>query len=130
MKLLYLSLLLLSPFVLQNTGDAIEKTADLLRTGNIGELSKYFASNVDLTIKGQENNYSDAEAKVILTNFFDQNPPREIKILHRITSSVKFQYGVVILTTSNGIYRVAFSLKNNNGKFELTEMRIETEKTK
>jgi hypothetical protein len=130
MKLLYLSLLLLSSFVLQNTGDPIEKTADLLRTDNISELSKYFASNVDLTIKGQENNYSDTEAKVVLINFFDQNPPREVKILHRITSSAKYQYGVVILTTSNATYRVAFSLKNNNGKFELTEMRIETEKAK
>ncbi len=130
MKLLYLTLLLLSPFVLQNTGDPIEKTAELLRNGNVGELSKFFASMVDITIKGEENNYSDVEAKTVLTNFFDQNPPQAVKALHRITSSAKFQYGVVILTTTNGAYRVAFSLKNNNGKFELTEMRIETEKAK
>jgi len=130
MKLLYLSLLLLSPFVLQNTGDPIEKTAALLRNGNIGELSKYFAGTVDLTIKGEENNYSDVQAKLVLTNFFDQNPPQAIKILHRITSSAKYNYGVVILTTTNGTYRIAFSLKNNNGKFEMTEMRIEAEKAK
>ena len=130
MKLLYLSLLLLSPFVLQNTGDPIEKTAALLRNANIDELSKYFASTVDITIKGEENSYSDVESKVILTNFFAQNQPTTVKILHRITSSAMYQYGVVILTTNNGVYRVAFSLKNNKGKFELTEMRFEAEKAK
>lgn len=130
MKLLYLSLLFLLTFILQNTGDPIEKTAELLRNGNITELSKYFAATVDLTIKGEENSYSDAQAKLVLTNFFDKNPPQAVKILHRITSSAKYHYGVVILNTTNGTYRVAFSLKNNNGKFELTEMRIEDEKTK
>ncbi len=130
MKLLYLSLLFLLTFILQNTGDPIEKTAELLGNGNITELSKYFAATVDLTIKGEENSYSDAQAKLVLTNFFDKNPPQAVKILHRIASSAKYHYGVVILNTTNGIYRVAFSLKNNNGKFELTEMRIEDEKTK
>jgi hypothetical protein len=130
MKLLYLCLLLLSPIVLQNTGDCIGETATLLRDANIGELSKYLASTVDITMKGEENNYSDAEAKVILANFFSQNQPRAVKILHRITSSAKYHYGVVILATSNGTYRVAFSLKNNKGKFELTEMRFEAEKAK
>ena len=130
MKLLYLSLLLLSPFVLQNTGDPIERTAVLLRNANIDELSKCFASTVDIAIKGEEDNYSDVQAKLILTNFFAQNQPQAVKILHRISSSAKFHYGVVILTTNKGVYRVAFSLKNENGIFELTEMRFEIEKTK
>jgi Domain of unknown function (DUF4783) len=130
MKLLYLSLLLLSPFVLQNNGDPIEKTAALLRSANIDELSQYFASTVDITMKGEEASYPGAEAKVILANFFAQNQPKAVKILHRITSSAKFNYGVVILTTDNGVYRVAFSLKNNKGKFELTELRFEVEKAK
>ena len=130
MKLLYLSLLLFSPFVLQNTGDPIEKTAALLRNANISELSQYFALNIDLTIGGEENNYSNTQAKTILTNFFNENQPKTVKVLHRITSSDKFHYGVIIMTTANSTYRIAFSLKNNQGKFELTEMRIEPEKTK
>ena len=35
-----------------------------------------------------------------------------------------------MLNTSNGTYRIAFTLKNINGKFELNELRIEAEKTK
>jgi hypothetical protein len=35
-----------------------------------------------------------------------------------------------LLKTSNGEYRVAVALKNINGSFELTEMRIEAEKMK
>jgi hypothetical protein len=130
MKLLYLSLLFLLTFVLQNAPDPIDKTAGLLKNGNIEELSKNFASTIYITIKGDENNYSSAQAKLILTNFFDQNPPQGVTILHRITSSSKYNYGVIILTTGGGVYRIAFSLKNNNGKFELTEMSIEAEKTK
>jgi len=102
----------------------------LLKTGNIEELSRSFASTVDMSIMGSDNTYPDTEAKTVLTNFFNKIQPQTAKVLHRITSNSNYRFGVVILTGNNGAYRVSFSLKNNNSKFELTEIRIETEKTK
>jgi len=128
MKILYAFLLLLLPAAFISAGDDIDRTAQLIGSANIEELSKDFAPTVDLTIMDNENQASAGLAKNLLTEFFDKNPPRSMKILHRITSSDKFHYGVILITTKNSVYRVAFTLKNNNGRFQLSELRIESSK--
>jgi hypothetical protein len=131
MKLLYLFLLILPmPFALVVPEDIIDKTAELIKQGNVSELAKIFSPSVEMTILDQEDIYSTAQAELILANFFKHNPPKSIKILHRITSNANYRFAVLILTTNNGVYRTSFSLKNVNGRFELNELRIETEKTK
>jgi hypothetical protein len=130
MKILYAFLLLLLPAAFISAGDDIDRTAQLIGSANIEELSRDFAPTVDLTIMDNENQASAALAKNILTDFFDKNQPRSMKILHRITSSDKFHYGVILITTEESTYRVAFTLKNNNGRFQLTELRIESSKEK
>jgi hypothetical protein len=132
MKLLYLFLLMLPlSFVFAHTtDDPIDKTAELIRQGNVHELAKSFASSIELTLPEQENTYSSAQAEQILSNFFKQNQPQAVKILHRVTSNANYRFAVVLLTTNNGVFRTSFSLKSNGGKFELNELRIETEKTK
>ena len=128
MKIIYAFLLLLLPAAFISAGDDIDRTAQLIGSANIEELSKDFAPTVDLTIMDNENQASAGLAKNLLTEFFDKNPPRSMKILHRITSSDKFHYGVILITTENSVYRVAFTLKNNNGRFQLSELRIESSK--
>lgn len=128
MKVLYLFLLLLTPNVFQDTQDPIDKTAELLRSGNITELAKSFAPEVDVTILGNEDSYPAARAEEIIANFFRQNQPRSAKILHRITSNANYRFGVVLITTPNGVYRVSFNLKNTGGHFELDDIHIESEK--
>jgi hypothetical protein len=130
MKLLYASLVIILLFVSADTGDCIDNIAGFLKNGNTEELSKNFASTVQLTMMGDENVYSDVEAKTILANFFRQNPPQSVKILHRICSSPQYRFAVIMLATGNGTYRTSFYLKNIQGKFELSEMRIEPAKTK
>lgn len=130
MKILYAFLLLLFPVAYTSAGDDIDRTAQLIGSANIEELSKDFAPTVDLTIMDNESQSSAALTKNILTDFFDKNQPRSMKILHRITSSDKFHYGVILITTEDSVYRVAFTLKNNNGRFRLNELRIEPAKEK
>ena len=131
MKLLYLFLLILPlPFVFANAVDPIDKTAGLIQQGDIHALSKDFSPTVELTIMGEGDVYSSAEAETKLNDFFTQHPPKSVKILHRICSNPNFRFGVLILTTNNGVYRTSFSLKSTNGRFELNELRIESQKTK
>lgn len=130
MKLLSLFLPMLLSFVFANVEDPIDKTAELIKRGDIHELAKSFASTIELSIIGDENIYSSAQAELILTNFFKNNQPKSVKILHRISSNPNYRFGVLVLTTANGVYRASFTLKNINGQFELNELRIETEKTK
>jgi len=131
MKILYLFLLILPlSFVFADPADPIDKAAELIRQGNIHELAASFASNVELTIMGEENTYPNTQAEQIITDFFKKNQPRSVKILHRITSNTSYHFAVLIVTTSNGVYRTSISLKNIQGRFELNELRIEAEKTK
>lgn len=121
---------MLLSFVFANVEDPIDKTAELIKLGDIHELAKSFASTIELNVIGDENIYSSAQAELILTNFFKNNQPKSVKILHRISSNPNYRFAVLILTTVNGVYRTSFSLKNINGQFELNELHIETEKTK
>lgn len=129
-KLCLLLLLIPLVFVCANTGDPIDKIAGLIRKGDVQGLSKTFDASVELTIMDQENICSPQQAASLLANFFKQNPPRSVRVLHRISSNGNYRFAVIILNTENGIYRTSFSLKNSKGEFLLSELRIEPEKTK
>ncbi len=131
MKLLYLFLLMLTlSFISANPTDIIDKTAELIKQGDIHELASNFSSSIELTVLDQENVYSNTQAEQVLTDFFKRNPPKSVKIIHRVASNANYRFAVLMLGTNNGTYRTSFSLKNVNGRFELDEIRIESEKTK
>jgi len=131
MKKIYLPLLImltLAPFLV--TADPIDNIANLLRQGNIRELSNLFADNVDLSLLGDENVYSKLQAGQILEKFFAQNKPKTIKLLHRINSNPNYTFGVLLMNTGSGTYRIAFTLKETGGVLALIAFTIETEKVK
>ena len=131
MKLIHLFVLLIPCFFISSTPeDVIDRTAELLKDGNSRELAASFSSTIEITILGQDNVYSAAQAELALADFFKRYQPHSAKVLHRITSNTRYQYAVIILNTSNGSYRTCISLKSVNGKFEVTELRIEAEKAK
>jgi hypothetical protein len=131
MKLLYLPLLFIvytapvTPFA-----DSIDKVAGLIKQNNIHELSSLFASNVEMTILGEQDVYSKVQAELILDKFFNQNKPKAVKILHKINSNPNYRLGVLIVNTDKGTFRIACTLKQTDGILILIEMRIETEKVK
>ena len=131
MKQLYLPLLIILymvPGVVAT--DPIDKVAELIRQGNIRELSKIFASNVEITMLNEENVYSKIQAGLIVDKFFSQNKPVSVKMLHKVNSNPNYLFGVLILNTQNGPFRIAYTLKDTEGSLMLIELRIETEKVK
>lgn len=131
MKLLYLFLLILPlSFVPANEVDPIDKTADLIKQGNVQSLAATFSSTVELTIMGKEDAYDKTQAEQVLSDFFKTIQPKTVQVLHRVASNPNIRFAVLILNTNNGPYRISFSLKKVNGQFELNELRIEAGKTK
>ncbi|MGF7076432.1 DUF4783 domain-containing protein [Mucilaginibacter sp. 3215] len=131
MKLIYLPsfiFLLLLPYA--SSADAIDNVANLLKTGNTKELSKLFANNVEITIMEDENVYSQNQATVILDKFFARNKPKGIKLLHKINSGGNYHFGVYILNTDKGEFRVAITLKDAGKGTNVVELKIEDEKVK
>jgi len=128
LKLFYFLLIFPTLSFTANAKGPIDVTADLLKSGNITELSKMFASTVELTILNDENIYSAAQAEMVLQKFFKNNPIKSVNILHRVNSNANFRFAVFIITTAGGIYRTSVSLKMTEGQFLINEIRIETEK--
>ena len=121
-----LLLLLLSSSVI--AADIYDEIANSIRTGDAKQLATFFGNSIDLTIMEKENVYSNAQAEFILKDFFGKNPPKSFTILHKGSSPEGTQYAIGNLITSSGkTFRISFYIKNNNGKFVLQELRIETE---
>lgn len=110
------------------TPDIIDDVFALLKTSDTKEISKHFASTVELTILTEEDVYSKVQAELILKNFLDKHQPEAVKIIHRLNSNPNYRFGVALLSTSNGSFRTSFSMKNTAGRFQITEMRIEQDK--
>lgn len=130
MKLLYLPLLALLLFPVSPT-DTVDTVAQLIGKGAVHEIAKLFPAEVEIGLPGTEQDtHAKAAAVGILEKFFAQNKPLSIKILHKINNGGNFQYGVVILSTAKGPYRVSFNLKNENGSVQLIKILIEPEKVR
>ncbi|MBD1384055.1 DUF4783 domain-containing protein [Mucilaginibacter rigui] len=130
MKLKYfplVTLLFLLPLAVK--ADDIEKIADLLKQGNAHELAKMFSSNVDMNILDETNVYSKAQSEMILDKFFKENKPHTVKLLHRVSSNPNYNFGVAILSTDKGKFRISYTLREINKVMVVIELRIETEKT-
>jgi hypothetical protein len=107
----------------------IDKIGELIKQGNVHELAKIFADNVDMAVLENTNVYSRTQAELILEKFFKENKPLSVKILHRIDSNSNYNFAVLILNTDKGQYRVSFTLKEVAKEMVIIELRIETEKT-
>ena len=108
--------------------DPIDKIAMLIRQDNVHDLSGFFAENVEVSVLDEENVYSKAQAELILDKFFSQNPPKSVKILHKVNSNANYQFGVLQVNTGKSFYRVAFTLKGSGNKLAMIEFRVEAVK--
>ncbi|WP_299285692.1 DUF4783 domain-containing protein [uncultured Mucilaginibacter sp.] len=128
MKNSVIVLLFIASFSTAFLADPIDKIAALLQQGQAHELGKQCAASVELSILNDEKVFSPAQAEAALNAFFAANKPLSVKVIHRINTNPSLSLAVVQLKTSNGNFRISYSLKNTNGSQELTELRIEPEK--
>src|ERR1700712_2169958 len=103
--------------------DPVDRTVAMLKQSNWTELYKTFAPSVDLTILDDNSIYAKDQAEVILNTFFGKNQPFTVKLIHRVDSNADLKYAVVTLTGKSGSYRTSFSLRNNNGTYQINELK-------
>jgi hypothetical protein len=114
----------LSLFSAPSTIDPYEDIANAIRSGDAKSVSRYFSNSVDLTLIGQEDVYSKAQAEQILKDFFNKNTPRSFSIIHRGESKDGAKYAIGNLSTSNGNYRVYYYFKVAGGGVNIQELRF------
>ena len=111
-----------------NKIDIVNDLTAYLKSGNSTEISKYFASTVEMNILNEEDVYSKVQAEIILKDFFNKHRPQSATIVHRLDSNPSYLFAVIQLQTENGKFRTTISLKDTAGQFLITEMRIEFDK--
>lgn len=129
MKLIYTPIVLLLFMFPAIQAGPIDKIAELIKQGNVHELAKFLADNVDMAVLDNTDVYSKTQAEIILEKFFKENKPLSVKIFHRVSSNSNYNFAVLILNTDKGKYRVSFTLKEVEKEMVIIDLRIETEKT-
>ena len=106
--------------------DIYQEVASAIRSGNAKEISKYFNTNVDLTILTQEDTYSKTQAELIIKDFFAKNTPKSFTLMHQGTSKEGAMYAIgTLLTTQGATFRTSFFIKQTSGKYYIRELRFE-----
>lgn len=104
--------------------DIIENVTQSFRTANTQDLSKFLASTVELNILTDQDVYSKPQTEQILKDFITKHRIVSVKTLHRLDSNPNYRFGVLLMNTDGGKFRVSFSMKNTSGKFLITEISI------
>ncbi|MCW3118216.1 MAG: hypothetical protein JWM28_2298, partial [Chitinophagaceae bacterium] len=77
--LLSASLLLVS-FTMQG---GIDEVIGALKAGNVSELSRYIEDNVEITLPDKSDNYSKAQAGLVLKDFFSNSGVKSFDLKHK-----------------------------------------------
>ncbi len=125
MKRLYATLLLgsilmLSSFTAQN---GMDEVIGALRSGNSSQLSNFFDENVELTLPDKSDNYSKAQAQLIVKDFFTTNGVKGFELKHK-GDSPGGHFCIGTLQTNAGNFRTNVFMKMKNGKEVVKEIRF------
>ena len=127
MKAIFTSLMLvvvltLSSFTLQSSIDGV---IGAIRSGNSSELSKYFDENVELTLPDKSDNYSKAQAQLIVKDFFSNNGVKGFDLKHK-GDSPGGHFCIGTLQTNAGNFRTNVFMKTKAGREVVKEIRFQS----
>lgn len=97
---------------------------DAIKSGNAGELSKYFDKIVEINLPEKSNSYSKKQAELVLRDFFNNNSVKDLTVIHN-SETAGSQYFIGNLITANGKYRITVYLKQKEDKLLIQELRLE-----
>lgn len=108
--------------------DIFDTLSGLVKDSNSKEIAGYFESVIELEILDEDGEYSKAQAELILRDFFLKNPPVSVKVIHRLSSSSNYIFGVLTVQTKDNKLRLSISMANNSNKFLIKTITIENDK--
>lgn len=104
---------------------SIDDVVAALRSGNASQLVKYFDNRIDISLSGKGDNYSKAQAEIILKDFFASNAVKSFQVKHKGEQNGS-QFCIGTLTTKNGnSYRTKFFMKQKGDQQVVQELGFE-----
>jgi Domain of unknown function (DUF4783) len=124
LQLIFLALIL-SAF--SSKADSFDDMMQAMKSGQTSGITKFFSSNVELTLLDNEGIYSKQQSEQMLKNFFAQHPPKNVNIQHKGSSAQGAKYAIITYEASNGKFRTYIFMKDNGSGLQVNEFRIERE---
>lgn len=104
--------------------NGIDDVVSALRAGNASEVGKYIDENVELSLPHKSDNYSKAQAVMILKDFFISNVVIGFEAKHKGDNSGN-QFCIGTLRTKSGDYRTTVFMKTKNGRQAVKEIKFQ-----
>jgi hypothetical protein len=105
---------------------SIDEVLAALRTGNAGQLAKYFDSRVDISLPNKSDNFSRNQAEMILKDFFANNEVKNFVVKHKGENNGS-QFCIGVLQTRNGNFRTKLYMKQKGGQEVVQEIAFQAE---
>lgn len=128
MKILFIQFLLLPALLLANGGESLADISKALGEGNITALSKFLDKEVELSVLGEDDFFSNAEATAKLKAFFTKYPASKFSQIHNgVSPSTKAEYCIGNLVAGGKTFRVVIYLTEASGALKIKKMSFDEE---
>jgi len=103
----------------------LDEVIGAIKDGKATELGRFMDDNVEISLPDKSNNYSKAQAVLILKDFFDNNEVKAFEVKHRGDQNGG-EYCVGTLQTKSGNYRTTVFMKTKTGKDYIKAIRFQS----
>jgi hypothetical protein len=103
----------------------IEDVIGALKAGNATEVAKYIDESVELSLPDKSDNYSKAQAVMILKDFFNSTAVNGFQVKHKGDNNGN-QFCIGTLQTRSGDYRTTVFMKTKNERQSIKEIRFQS----
>jgi hypothetical protein len=101
----------------------LDDVINALKSGNAQELSRYIDDNVEISLPDKSDNYSRAQALMVLKDFFNNNGVTGFDVQFKGENG-SGQYCIGNLKTKSGVYRTTVFMKKKDDKQLIKEIRF------
>jgi hypothetical protein len=98
--------------------DIINQVKEAIKAGSAKELARFLNSTVDVTLEGNVQSYSKAQAEFVLRDFFKQHSPSEVNVIHQGSSKGGQPFAILQYKSGAETYRLFMKIKSvGNSQF-------------
>ena len=95
------------------------------KTANVGQLAPMLAPRIDINLFGADKQYSQAQARFVLSDFFERYPPSALDLRTPSPSGNQgFISGIYTVQGSDERLRLYARLVKDDGAWRLRELRL------
>ena len=105
---------------------SIDDVLSALKSGNAGQLAKYFDTRVDISLPNRSDNFSRNQAEMILKDFFASNEVKTFVVKHK-GENAGSQFCIGLLQTRNGNFRTKLYMKQKGDQQVVQEIAFQPE---